>query len=98
MTAVAHAKPRAARRGAARTNALLLAGCQDSELSYDAWFGDRANGAFSRAALDTLAALHESATYLDWYQAIRTRLPSREHPQTPNLLGTAAQKAWRVLG
>ena len=98
MTAVAHAKSRAARRSPGGPTALLLAGCQDGELSYDAWFGNRANGAFSRAALDTLAALPESATYRDWYKAIRTRLPNREHPQTPNLLGSAAQKAWRVLG
>ncbi|HAK96800.1 MAG TPA: peptidase C14 [Planctomycetes bacterium] len=98
MTAFAPLRPRAARRRPAGPNALLLAGCQDGEFSYDAWFGNRANGAFTRAALDTLAALPESGTYRDWYKAIRTRLPSREHPQTPNLLGTAAQKAWRVLG
>ena len=77
--------------------ALLLAGCQDTEYSYDAWFGDRANGAFTYTALKTLAALKPEATYLDWYKAIRAQLPSKDYAQTPNLYGTAAQKRWRVL-
>jgi hypothetical protein len=65
--------------------ALLLSGCKDAELSYDAFFNGRPNGALSRVALD---ALKESPpTPRDWWKAIRTRLPSADYPQTPQLYG-----------
>jgi metacaspase-1 len=102
LMADAHAAPRARRmrrpaRARTMEGALLLAGCQDAEYSYDAWFGERANGAFTHAALKTLAKLPPAATYADWYKAIRAELPSKDYPQTPNLYGTAAQKKWPVL-
>lgn len=77
--------------------ALLISGCQDTEYSYDANFGGRPNGAFTYFALQTLKKLKSTATYLDWHKAIRKALPSQSHPQSPNLLGTAAQKKWKVL-
>jgi metacaspase-1 len=77
--------------------ALLFSGCQDYEYSYDASFDGRANGAFTYHALRTLRMLKNSATYLDWYNAIRKALPSQTHPQSPNLLGSATQKKWKVL-
>jgi hypothetical protein len=76
---------------------LLLAGCQDTEYSYDAYFGGRANGAFTYVALRALAKLKAAATYRDWYSSIRKALPSRQHPQTPNLYGATAMKAWKAL-
>ena len=91
---------RALRRPASppgRHAALLMAGCQDTEYSYDAQFGGRPNGAFSYVALRALEALGEGATYQDWYQAIRGRLPSTDYPQTPNLFGSSRQKRWRVF-
>ena len=97
MPAAARVKRRAAPPRAAEANALLLAACQDDEFSFETWLGDRPNGVFTRVALAALAALPESATYRDWYRAIRKRLPSRKHPQTPNLFGAAEQTAWRVL-
>ncbi|HET7754849.1 MAG TPA: caspase family protein [Anaeromyxobacteraceae bacterium] len=83
--------------GRPRSGALLLAGCQDSEYSYDAVFGKRANGAFTRAALDALKDLPAGADYATWFAEIRKSLPSRDYPQKPNLLGTAAQRRWPVL-
>ncbi len=77
---------------------LLMSGCQDYEYSYDADFGGRPNGAFTYFALQTLKKLKASATYLDWHKAIRKALPSQSHPQSPNLLGAATQKKWKVLG
>jgi hypothetical protein len=77
--------------------ALLISGCQDIEFSFDAWFGTRANGAFTRVALDALAALPEDATYNDWHKQIRAKLPSQDYPQTPNIVGRPAAKAARVL-
>ncbi|RJP17075.1 MAG: caspase family protein [Candidatus Abyssobacteria bacterium SURF_5] len=80
-----------------RYAALLLAGCQDTEYSYDAWFEGRANGAFSFVALSALSSLKENATYGDWFNAIRAKLPSQQYPQTPNLYGSRQMKRWRVL-
>ena len=81
-----------------RYAALLLAGCQDTEYSYDASFEGRSNGAFSFVALKCLASLPAKATYRDWYTAIRKVLPSQQYPQTPNLYGSTSMKKWRVLG
>lgn len=65
-----------------RRTASLISGCADVEYSYDAWFGDRANGAFTRAAID---AYTPGASLSGWYKAIRNTLPSSEYPQTPQV-------------
>lgn len=88
---------RAPSKGRSRGSALLLSGCQDLEVSWDASFEGRPNGAFTRAALDALQRLPSSATYADWYKAIRARLPTAEYPQSPNLVATRTQKRWAVL-
>ena len=80
-----------------RHPALLLSGCQDLEYSYDAWFGDRPNGAFTYVALAVLRDLPADATYRDWMAGIRGRLPSQDYPQTPGLQGTSTQKRGEVL-
>jgi len=67
---------------------LLLAGCQDNEYSYDANFNGKANGAFTYWALKSLEKLPVTATYLDWYRAIRKVLPSGQYPQCPNIMGS----------
>ena len=67
---------------------LLLAGCQDNEYSYDANFDGKANGAFTYWALKSLEKLPVTATYLDWYRAIRKVLPSGQYPQCPNIMGS----------
>jgi hypothetical protein len=77
---------------------LLMAGCQDTESSWDAYFQGRPNGAFTFVALRVLKSLSARATYRDWYRAIRRELPSRQYPQTPNLYGSTSMKRWRVLG
>lgn len=81
-----------------RYAALLLAGCQDTEYSYDAYFQGRPNGAFSFVALRALKKLPAQATYADWFKAIRKALPSQQYPQSPNLYGASGMKRWRVLG
>jgi len=90
---------RAARRSSppGRYAGLLLAGCQDTEYSYDAYFKGRPNGAFTFVALRALATLKPGATYRDWHAAIRKALPSRQYPQAPNLYGSASMKGWKVL-
>lgn len=76
---------------------VLMAGCQDWEYSYDAYFAGRPNGAYTRAALDSLATLPRTASYKDWQVVIRTRLPTREYPQAPALQGARYQKLWQAL-
>jgi hypothetical protein len=80
-----------------RYASLLMAGCQDVEFSYDAYFEGRPNGAFSFVALDTLKKLNKEATYLDWYKAIKKVLPSQQYPQSPNLFGSTQMKKWGVF-
>lgn len=60
----------------------LISGCGEDEVSYDAWFGERANGAFTRVAID---AYVPGQSLTAWYAAIRTKLPSTDYPQTPQL-------------
>lgn len=95
--AIGHAKG-----GRSRTTALLLAGCRDTEYSYDAWFPQnsgpqRANGAFTRGALDALVRMPVIATYTDWLTDIRRTLPSQDYPQQPMLVGTAEQRRWPLF-
>jgi hypothetical protein len=93
----ARAIEKAPPRGRSRASALLLAGCKDTEYSYDTEFNGRPNGAFTRVALEALKGLGAAATYKDWHAAIRKRLPSMDYPQTPLLTATRTQKKWRVL-
>lgn len=82
-------------RGKSRGASVLLSGCRDEEYSYDAWFGARANGAFTRVAIEELARTPWS--YREWMQLINLRLPSQDYPQTPLLSGTSDQRSWRPL-
>lgn len=88
---------RAPARGRSRGSVVLMSGCRDTEFSYDAHFGERPNGAFTRVALDALVELDDDATYAQWHRAIRRALPSRDYPQTPVLTATSSQRRWPVL-
>jgi hypothetical protein len=71
---------------------LLLTGCSDSEVSYDAYINGRYNGAMSRYAMDAIRANRE-ATFNEFYVLLRKRLPSDEYPQTPQLEGSDVKKS-----
>ncbi|MGA7178504.1 MAG: caspase family protein [Thiobacillaceae bacterium] len=75
---------------------LLLAGCLDTEYSYDTSFHGRPNGAFTYYAVKTL---HDSnpATYDAWFKAIRDYLPNSNLPQNPQILGSAGARRFKVL-
>lgn len=95
---IGHAAP----RGASRSSALTFTGCRDEEYSYDAWFpqsdgGQRANGAFTRVALDALRKMPQISSYRDWHTEIRRMLPSQDYPQEPMLVGTYDQKRWPLF-
>jgi hypothetical protein len=70
--------------------ALLLSGCRDVEVSYDAYFNGRANGALTRVALDALKT--NPATPRAWWNEIRKALPSAQYPQSPQLYGSKVAK------
>lgn len=76
---------------------LLMAGCQDREYSWDARFGGRANGAFTYYAHKTLKTLPASASYADWYAAIRNYLPGASYPQTPQIFGSKRARKFKLL-
>lgn len=64
----------------------LISGCADDEFSYDAWFDDRANGAFTYYAIQTY---QKGMTLGQWFAAIRWALPDEEfYPQSPQLTAT----------
>lgn len=93
--AMPHREPTVRAKGVVQFPNLLMAGCKDSEYSYDAWFGQRPNGAFTRAAIDALA--HEPKTYNQWQSMIRAALPSDQYPQTPLLEGGWYRRRWAPL-
>lgn len=80
----------------------LLAGCQDSEYSYDAEFDGRPNGAFTYFGIKSLKEMSvcglENFTYRDWYKRIRSYLPSQSYPQRPNLEGSKTMTSKAVFG
>ncbi|TAL25069.1 MAG: caspase family protein [Aquabacterium sp.] len=76
---------------------LLLAGCQDTEYSWDANFNNRPNGAFTYYALKTLKTLPANATYSQWFKALRNYLPSSRYPQAPQLFGGASARRFKIF-
>ena len=71
---------------------LLITGCSDTELSYDAFINGRYNGAMSRYAIDAIRANRE-ATFSEFYALLRQALPSEDYPQTPQLEGSDENKS-----
>lgn len=99
-TQAAHAVEEAPTRGFLRTSScLLVSGCLDHEYSYDAWFGQRPNGAFTRYAIDVLGThFGANPVYGDWLAELRTVLPSDRYPQTPDLNGSYPQRRrWKTF-
>ncbi|GAB3245544.1 caspase family protein [Chitinimonas naiadis] len=77
---------------------LLLAGCTDTQYSWDTQFGGKANGAFTYYALKALKTLPAGASYEDWFKQISPRyLPTNRLPQNPQLFGTKTARQWKVL-
>lgn len=75
---------------------LLLAGCQDTEYSWDTSFRSRPNGAFSYYALKTLRETRPQ-NYQVWFNAIRAYLPSTRLPQTPQIFGSRTARRFKIF-
>lgn len=74
-----------------RRTASLISGCADTEYSYDAWFGSRANGAFSRAGIDAYQA---GISLNAWFKRIRSILPNGSYPQSPQLTAASLYRKY----
>lgn len=70
---------------------ILVAGCLNTEYSYDARINGRNNGAFTSMALQILKS-NPPLTFTDFYKKLRTVLPSNKYPQTPQLEGSDTNK------
>lgn len=75
---------------------LLMAACMDTQYSWDTSFGGRPNGAFTYYALKTLRE-KKPTSYVAWFNAIRTYLPTTRLPQDPQILGSATAQRFRVF-
>ncbi|ADW17331.1 peptidase C14 caspase catalytic subunit p20 [Desulfobulbus propionicus DSM 2032] len=75
---------------------LLLAGCLDTEYSYDTRFNGRPNGAFTFYALKALREA-KPTSYEKWFNAIRAYLPSTRLPQTPQIFGTKTARRFKIF-
>ena len=75
---------------------ILISGCKATEYSYDAKFNGKPMGALSHYALTVLKA-NPNMTYHQFYKNLRKSLPSRIHPQTPQLEGSESNKKRRVF-
>ena len=96
--------PRASRRFANALSRgegdLLLSGCKEgaNNFSYDARIKGRPTGAFTYYALKALKTLKPDATYADWHAAINpTHLPSVSYPQSPQIVGSAEARRYKIF-
>jgi hypothetical protein len=85
-----------------RSGALVLAGCGEKQVCYDATFEGRPNGAFTYVALAALKELTDLApdrpiNYRAWMRVIRKYLPSVDFDQKPQLDGLSYQKDLPIL-
>jgi metacaspase-1 len=74
---------------------VLLSGCADPEFSFDAWFGGRANGAFSYVALRALAQLKPGGRYRDWHGLIRASCRRGSTPRARRSAAAARRRPGR---
>ena len=81
-----------------------FAACEAADVTYDAQINGVIQGCYTRAFLDSAMDLDEktnsflrpgyNARYLQL--AVRTRLPSQEYPNKPQLVATPTQDHWRM--
>lgn len=74
-----------------RRTANLLAAARDDEYAWDAWFGDRANGAFTRVAID---AFEDGISLAAWHKRIAGRLPTEQYPQHPQMTASSEYRRY----
>jgi hypothetical protein len=71
-------------RGQGDIRWIVISGCQENQTSADCYEGGQYVGAFTYFAIK---ALTKGITYREWYNKIKTYLPSAEYNQAPTLEG-----------
>jgi len=71
---------------------ILVSGCSDTEVSYDAQFDGQYYGAMSYFATRVLRE-NPMVTYSEFYKALKEKLPNSQYPQTPQLEGREEYKS-----
>lgn len=97
MVEAARRVEKSAAKSKIRAATVLFSGCKDNEYSYDAWFNQRANGAFTYVALQALKQMTDENSYWDYYLKIRAYLPHVQYPQTPQLDCARYQRVWKIF-
>ena len=78
-------------------NEVLITGCKATEYSYDARFNGKPMGAMSHYALKVLRESPQKLTYDEFYAKLRSSLPTRRYPQTPQLEGSKENRAKKMF-
>lgn len=73
-------------------NEILISGCSDKQYSADAYFNGSYYGALTYHLLDILNNATIDLTYNQLYAALRSRLPSSNYDQIPQLEGSTINK------
>jgi hypothetical protein len=72
-------------------NEVLITGCLDTEFSYDALFGKSYHGALTYNLCEILKS-NDNITYYQLHEMLKSSLPSKFYPQTPQLEGRDENK------
>jgi len=70
---------------------ILISGCLPTEYSYDAYIGNKYQGAMSYFATQILRS-QPVITYSSFYEKLKKVLPTSKYPQTPQLEGANVNK------
>jgi hypothetical protein len=77
-------------------NEVLITGCNPAQYSYDAYLNNKFQGAMSCHALKIIKD-NTDLTYEEFYALLRSKLPSRNFPQTPQLEGSEVNKKRKMF-
>jgi hypothetical protein len=90
------AKPAKTKRGQQRPESamkeVLLTGCRDIEVSWDALIGGTFHGAMTQAALEAIQEANGHLTYRQWHQRVMQKIKANGFDQHPQLEGSDANK------
>jgi metacaspase-1 len=89
------AKPKRSKKGDRPESAMkevLLAGCRDIEVSWDALIGGKFHGAMSHSALTAIREANGQLTYAQLHQEVLKKIKAGKFNQTPQLEGNDANK------
>jgi hypothetical protein len=72
---------------------VLLAGCRDIEVSWDALIEGKFHGAMTHSAIQAIEEAEGRLTYAELRERVVSKVKAAEFDQTPQLEGSAANKS-----